>query len=208
MKSIYKSTILISLLFLCTAFTPEIYGQGSKIIYTNIDWQWNLPVGNDYANVFSGWGANIESGYFVTENVAVGAFLSFHTNNKYIERQTLQTQAGAITTDQQHSIFQLPFGLTSRYVFSGRDFVKPYLGAKIGASYSKVASYMNIYEVYDKPWGFFISPEIGATFYPNSTKKYGIHLATYYSYATNSTDFLGYSVNGLHNWGIRLGVEF
>ena len=48
-------------------------------------------------------------GYYVIPKFLVGAFISYHTNNKYIDRQTLPVSStSAITSDQQHSIFQLP----------------------------------------------------------------------------------------------------
>lgn len=36
----------------------------------------------------------------------------------------------------------------------------------------------------------------------------GLHFALYYSYGTNKADVLHYSVDGLSNFGFRLGVSF
>ena len=36
----------------------------------------------------------------------------------------------------------------------------------------------------------------------------GIHVAAYYSYGTNKGDVLTYSVSGLSNFGLRIGVAF
>ena len=36
----------------------------------------------------------------------------------------------------------------------------------------------------------------------------GLHFALYYSYGTNKADVLHYSVDGLNNFGFRLGVSF
>ena len=36
----------------------------------------------------------------------------------------------------------------------------------------------------------------------------GIHVALYYSYATNEGDVLVYRVNNLNNFGLRVGISF
>ena len=58
--------------------------------YYNIDWQFNIPLGNNFSDGASGWGMNFEGGYYVTQDIAVGAFLNFHTNNEYFPRRTLR----------------------------------------------------------------------------------------------------------------------
>ena len=78
--------------------------QAVSSTYFNVDWQFNAPVGNSYADKASGWGMNFEGGYYVMPKMAIGAFISYHTNNKYIDRQTLMLKSNsALTTDQQHS---------------------------------------------------------------------------------------------------------
>ena len=43
---------------------------------------------------------NFEGGYYVMPKMAIGAFISYHTNNKYIDRQTLMLKSNsALTTD-------------------------------------------------------------------------------------------------------------
>lgn len=210
MKKIYNSIKFIALIFMCTAIPSLVKAQTVSNMYYNIDWQINSPFANDFANTTSGWGAHAEAGYFVTPNISVGGFLSFHTNNKYIDRQTISlSESSALTSDQQHSIFQIPFGAALRYTFQQPgSMIEPYVGLKLGANYTEISSTLNIFEVYDRPWGFYTGPEVGLNFYPNPDKKIGLHLAAYYNYSTNSSDILSYSVNGLNNWGIRLGVAF
>ena len=109
--------------------------QISLDTYYNIDWQFNIPVSNNFSNKASGWGMNFEGGYYVYRNIAVGAFLSYHTNNEYIPRRTLQLNSTlALNTDQQHQMFTLPFGALIRYRFIESDF-QPYVGMKLGACY-------------------------------------------------------------------------
>lgn len=111
MKKIYKSIKLIALLVACLAIPSLAGAQVVKNMYFNVDWQINSPFSQDFSDKTSGWGAHAEAGYYVIPNFSVGAFISYHTNNKYIDRQTLPVSStSAITSDQQHSIFQLPFG--------------------------------------------------------------------------------------------------
>ena len=85
--------------------------------YANIDWQFNFPLSNHFADKASGWGMSFEGGYYVTPNIALGAFLAYHSNHEYFGRQTLPVgEGGSINTDQQHTLFQLPFGLAGRYI--------------------------------------------------------------------------------------------
>lgn len=209
MKKIYKSIKLIALLVACLAIPSLAGAQVVKNMYFNVDWQINSPFSQNFSDKTSGWGAHAEAGYYVIPNFSVGAFISYHTNNKYIDRQTLPVgSTSAITSDQQHSIFQLPFGAAFRYNVAPESQFQPYAGLQMGANYSEMSTYMNVLKVYDRNWGFYVSPEIGMNMYFTPQKQIGLHIAAYYNYATNKGDVLTYSIDGLNNWGIRLGLAF
>ena len=71
---------------------------------------------------------NFEGGYYFPNNFGVGAFIAYHTNNEYIPRQTFPVgETSTVTTDQQHSVFQLPFGATGRYRFLQTNVLEPYV---------------------------------------------------------------------------------
>lgn len=209
MKKIINTIKVSILLFFGLTASSAINAQNINNMYLNFDWQLNMPLSNSFADQFSGWGANVDAGYYLTDNIGVGAFLSYHTNRKYIDKQTLTLGEGSnVTTDQQHSIFQLPFGVAARYSFTPGNLFQPYVGLKLGTAYSKVSTYMNVFELSDKRWGFYVSPEIGANVYLDPQNRFGIHVATYYSYSTNKSEVLGYTIDGLNNWGVRIGVSF
>ena len=112
---------------------------------------------------------NFEGGYYILPDLSIGAFINYHTNNEYISRQTLPiSNSAALTTDQQHSVFQLPFGFATHYRFSDGA-CQPYIGLKLGANYTKMSSDFYIYEVKDNTWGFYVSPEVGVNIYPGQT---------------------------------------
>ena len=175
--------------------------------YINIDWQFNAPLSNHFADKASGWGMNFEGGYYVLPDLSIGAFINYHTNNEYIPRQTLPiNNSSALTTDQQHSVFQLPFGFATHYRFSDGVF-QPYIGLKLGANYTKMSSDFYIYEVKDDTWGFYVSPEIGVNIYP-WPNSIGFHLAGFYNYSTNKGTVFNYDMDKLQNFGFRVGVAF
>lgn len=208
MKTIkYLSIKIMAAATLALVFAMPAKAQITSNTYFNADWQFNGPLSNHYTDKASGWGMNFEGGYYVTPGLALGAFINYHTNNEYIPRQTFSLGAtSTITTDQQHSIFNLPFGVTAHYRFS-KGVCQPYVGVKLGANYNKTSSYFSSLEAYDKNWGFYASPEIGTNIYPWE-KGIGFHVAAYYSYATNKATVLNYSIDGLSNIGFRLGIAF
>ena len=133
----FVAAVVVALSLPATGHSQILYNG-----YFNIDWQYNWPLGDSYADKSSGWGMNFEGGYYFPSNVGLGAFIAFHTNNKYIPRQTFPIGGtGAITTDQQHSVFQLPFGVTGRYRFTQGRVLEPYVAVKVPVfSFEKLAN--------------------------------------------------------------------
>lgn len=176
--------------------------------YANIDWQFNFPSSDGFVKKGSGWGMNFEGGYYLSDNLSVGAFLAYHSNHKYIPRQTLPLSGNsALNTDQQHTLFQLPFGVSGRYTFNREGLLQPYFGLKLGPQYARLKTDFNAFQNTDNTWGFYVSPEIGVKIFPWVYRP-GIHVAAYYSYATNKGEVLTYSVDGMSNFGLRLGLAF
>lgn len=200
--------IICAVLFAAAAAMPSTgKAQISLDTYYNIDWQFNIPLGNNFSSTASGWGMNFEGGYYVTPEIAVGGFLSFHTNNEYFSRRTIAiNETLSMNSDQQHQMFTLPFGLLARYRFQEADF-QPYVGMKLGMCYSQFSNYYYIFLTDENRWGFFMSPEIGFNYYPWANGV-GFHMAIYYSFATNKCDLMSYKQSTLNNIGFRLGLAF
>ena len=190
------------------AFALPAKAQITPMTYFNVDWQFSAPISNNFSNKASGWGMNFEGGYYVLPDLSIGAFINYHTNNEYIPRQTLPiNSSSALTTDQQHSVFQLPFGLATRYAWNRGGAFQPYVGVKLGTQYAQLKSTFNVFETNKDTWGFYVSPEIGFNVYPWAYGP-GLHFAAYYSYGTNKGDLFTYSVDGLSNFGLRVGIAF
>ncbi len=177
--------------------------------YFTIDWQVGIPVGTSFADRASGWGMNFEGGYHILPQLAVGGFLNYQTNLRSVGRETLAlTPNTALTTKQKHAVFQIPFGVTSRWLFLTKGIAQPYVGLKLGPNYSQFSSYYYVVQRSVDSWGFYLSPEVGVNLYPNPRRRYGFHVAAYYSYATNRGDLMVYHIDGLNNFGFRFGVVF
>lgn len=204
----HKPFKMIALSIFAMILALPSYAQTSDTFYSNVDWQFNFPISNNFADKASGWGMNFEGGYYLTENFAIGGFLTYHSNHKYIPRQTISIgDNGSLNTDQQHTVFQLPFGVAGRYTFNREGMFQPYISVKAGPQYAKLKTTFNAFQNDDSTWGFYVSPEIGVNIFPWVYRP-GIHVAAYYSYATNKGSVMTYHVDGMSNFGLRLGIAF
>ena len=199
--------ICILLAAAAVAFTAsEASAQMGKKDYINGGWQFNGTVGNNFVQSAQGYGAYIEGGYYLTPMFAIGGFASFNTNNEYVPRQTYTfDDKSALTTDLDRSVYQVPFGTTFRVRFM-RSEVQPYVEAKIGTEYSVQSTYMSTFVSRQDNWGFYMSPEVGVTFFPFHKTDFGFQVAAYYSYSPNRNKY--YVLNGLNTVGFKLGVAF
>ena len=201
-KMIYVLATAAAMLLAAT----QADAQMGKRYYVNGGWQFNGTLANDFAESAQGYGAYMEGGYFITPMLAVGGFASFNTNNEYVPRKTYTfSDMSALTTDLNRSIYQVPFGVTMRVRFM-RTMFQPYIEAKLGAEYSTQSTYMSTFVNRHDNWGFYISPEVGMTFFPFERTDFGFQVAVYYSYATNQNKAV--DINGLNNLGFKLGIAF
>lgn len=205
MKTLKKYRLAIAAMVLAGATLPA-QSQVSLDAYYNVDWQLNIP-SNKYVDKVSGWGMNFDAGWYLTPDFAIGAFMNYHTNNQYVDRSVVSlSDETAVYTDQQRSLYQLPFGITALYRFIESDW-QPYAALKLGAEYAYTSSYYNIYKSSRDSWGFYLSPEIGVRWYPWAN-GIGLHAAAYYSFSTNQSTVMGAEFKDPSNFGFRLGVAF
>ena len=201
-RIIYTLAVLTAVLLA----TTQANAQMGKPYYINGGWQFNGTIANNVAESAQGYGAYMEGGYYVTPMIAVGGFASFNSNDQYYGKQTFYfDDHSALTTDLTRSLYQVPFGATLRCRFLWTE-LQPYIEAKIGTEYAQQSTYMSTYVSRHDNWGFYISPEIGMSWFPFSQTDFGFQLAVYYSYATNSNK--AYNLNGINNLGFKLGVAF
>jgi hypothetical protein len=200
--------ILFTIAALAAFFLTSVQAdaQMGKKYYINSGWQFNGTLANDFAESAQGYGAYFQGGYYITPMFAIGGFASFNTNNEYVPKKTYTfSDMSALTTDLNRSIYQVPFGATMRYRFL-RSMFQPYIEAKVGAEYSSQNTYMSTFVNRHDNWGFYVSPEVGLTFFPFEKTDLGFQIAVYYSYATNVNKAI--DLEGLNNLGFKLGMAF
>lgn len=201
-KIIYMFAATVALVLMST----QADAQMGKRQYVNGGWQFNGTLNNEVVKSAQGYGAYLETGYYITPMLAVGGFVSFNSNNRYFPKQTYTfDDKSALTTDLSRSVFQLPFGSTLRVRFM-RSRIQPYFEAKIGSEYSTQSTYMSTFVSRKSNWGFYVSPEIGMTVYPFHKDDFGFQIAAYYSYSTNRNS--SYNMDGINNLGFKLGIAF
>lgn len=207
MKTVKKYSIRLGVaLVLTAAFAMPAKSQVSLDAYYNVDWQLNIPI-NDFVDKTSGWGMNFDAGWYLTPDFAIGAFMNYHTNSQYLNRGVVNlNHETAVYTDQQRSLYQLPFGVTALYRIIESDW-QPYVAVKLGAEYAHMSSYYYIYKSSADTWGFYMSPEIGVRWYPWANGM-GLHAAAYYSFSTNDGTVMGQKMDTPGNFGFRLGLAF
>ena len=206
MKRLHTIAALVALML---STSLPMRAQVLENTYFTIDWQVGIPIGTSFADKASGWGMNFEGGYHILPQLAIGGFFNYQTNLRRVGRETLAlTPNTALTTKQKHAVFQIPFGVTSRWLFLTKGIAQPYVGLKLGPNYSQFSSYYYVVQRSVDRWGFYLSPEVGVNLYPNPQRRYGFHVAAYYSYATNEGNLMVYHINGLNNFGFRFGVVF
>ena len=207
MKTLKKYTVRLAVAAaLFAGISLPAKSQVSLDAYYNVDWQLNIPL-NNYADKVSGWGMNFDAGWYLTPDIAIGTFLNYHTNSKYIDRAVVNlSDETAVFTDQQRSLYQLPFGVTALYRIIESDW-QPYVALKLGAEYANMSSYYYIYKSSEDSWGFYMSPEVGVRWYPWDNGM-GLHAAAYYSFSTNNGSVMGSDMETPGNFGFRLGLAF
>ncbi|MBQ1177981.1 MAG: outer membrane beta-barrel protein [Bacteroidaceae bacterium] len=207
MKSLKQYAVRLAMtVALIAGISAPAKSQVSLDAYYNVDWQFNIP-SNKFVDKVSGWGMNFDAGWYLTPDIAIGAFMNYHTNNQYVDRAVVHvSDATSIYTDQQRSLYQLPFGLTMLYRIIESDW-QPYVAMKLGAEYAYTSSYYNIYKSSEDSWGFYVSPEIGVRWYP-LPNGVGLHAAAYYSFSTNKSSVMGAELHNPSNFGFRLGLAF
>ena len=201
-KFIYILAACVAMIFIA----GEANAQMSKRYYVNGGWQFNGTLSNNVASSAQGYGAYMEGGYYVTPMIAIGGFASFNSNDEYFPKQTYYfDDNSALTTDLDRSLYQVPFGATLRCRFMRTQF-QPYIEAKVGTEYSSQSTYMSTFVNRHDNWGFYMSPEIGFTYFPFEKTDFGFQFAVYYSFCTNRNET--YDIKGINNLGFKLGIAF
>ncbi len=166
---------------------------------------WNVSVPTGDASNFVGEtslrGGQFEFRNFLTSRLSLGGSLGWNGYQEYEPRATYSIENGAITTDLTKFVYTLPVLVNAHHYFPVSEYVLPYVGAGIGAKYSRHAIYYNIYATEENKWGFAVRPEVGVIFPWGGG---GVLLAADYLWATNDSSTLDFDNSASLNF--RLGI--
>lgn len=176
--------------------------------YYQVGWQFDFPIHSGFTNRMNDLGLYLDAGYYLTPHISLGGFINVSNRSDYIPRQTFAVGTVAVNTDQVRSFIQVPFGASLRYRFAWRSRWQPYVGVKLGANYAEAESEQQLYSYQDKSWGVYASPEVGINLFPFKKKYVGFNLAAYCSYASNHSNVFFADIEGMNNFGIRVGLTF
>ncbi|MGD1892714.1 MAG: outer membrane beta-barrel protein [Cyclobacteriaceae bacterium] len=168
-----------------------------------LSWNVSVPLGQstNFVGETSLRGGQFEFRDFLNSNLSLGGSLGWNGYQEYEPRETYPIDNGAITTDLTKFVYTLPVLFNVHRYFPVSENVLPYIGAGIGAKYSRHAIYYSIYTTEENKWGFAVRPEIGVIFPINDV---GIILAADYLWATNDSSILNFGNTSSLNF--RLGM--
>lgn len=194
---IIVSTLLLS--NLCFA-----QPKGSSEWHGN--WEFGVPVGNNFVTHFSALGFNLGYSRFIEENVAIGLEFGWNNYYQYEPTKTYQFTDGAATTDLYKYIYTLPITLNITHYFKVNNLLTPYGRLGMGAQYSEQNLYYNVYETTNDNWGFVAIPEIGTLIHFGKYNPWSLNLSVRYKYSTNkATEF---DINSVQTVNFAVGFAF
>ena len=193
---------IVTLLITGTTAQAQGFSGDDKFL---IAWEVAFPT-NDFVSETSFAGGKIGYQRRISDNIFVGISGSWNSFSEYVSKTTYQKPdgSGAITTDIVKELYSVPLTADIQYFLKGSSMFTPYVGLGLGAQYSDQTIYFNIYNIYDKNWGFVARPEIGALYSFN--RKSALSLSATYNFATNKSELV--DVNNMSHFVLALGFVF
>lgn len=192
MKKIY--TIIIAILVAATSFAQSSHRITQ--IYS-LSWQSSLPLGSsaDFIPSMGLNGADFNFGFFVTDNIAVGADFAWGYNQKSLGPEVYNVGDNtAIYAALYKTTQTIPMKAQVKYLFNPRGFVKVYASAGIGATSYTEYTQIQEYQFSNSSWGFLMSPEVGVYIPFGRDAQWGANLVAGYNWATNKAQNMYFNV--------------
>lgn len=192
MKKIY--TIAIALLVAATSFAQS--GHRYTQVYS-FNWQSSLPLGEsaEFVPNMCFNGANFNFGFFVTDNISIGADFSWGYNQKAVSPEVYYINDNtAVYTALYKTTQNIPMKAQFKYLFNPEGFVKVYASAGLGATSYTEYTQIQEYQFSNSSWGFLMSPEVGVYIPFGRNSQWGANVVAGYNWATNKVQNLYFNV--------------
>jgi hypothetical protein len=184
--------IFITAIALLVAVSSFAQGHRYSQVYS-FSWQTSLPLGKPAEFIPSvGFnGANFNFGFFVTDNIAIGADFSWGYNQKQVAPEVYYIGNNAAVYAALYKTTQtIPMKAQFKYLFNPDGFVKVYAAAGLGATSYAEYTQIQEYQFSDSSWGFLMSPEVGIYIPFGKDSQWGANLTAGYNWATNKAQNL------------------
>ncbi len=205
--SLFKLSVVGVLLYLFS-FSSTVFAQQEDKLYFGVGYNITHPLSNTFTNETGFWGGHIEAEYYIDKTYSVGFNVGWNTLLKYIPTKTyhLVGEAGDITTDMYHSVYNIPLTLFGRYHFMQTQRFKPFVGLALGAQSTQFAQYYSVYEDKQSAWGVVARPELGTVIRISKNDRTNLIVGVDYSFATNSDKNI--SINNIQGVEFKVGIQF
>ncbi|HVY74507.1 MAG TPA: hypothetical protein VG890_06740 [Puia sp.] len=197
-----KKIFLIILVFIQVAGMAQQRGTSDF----HVNWEFGVPVGNNFITNFSALGFNIGYGKFIKDDLAVGFDLGWNNYYQYAPTKTYEYPGGAATTDLYKYIHTLPMTLYAVHYFHTESIFAPFVKLGLGAQYSEQNIYYNVYETTNENWGFTAIPEIGTVVHFRKDNPWGLYTSVRYKYSTNKAEVFG--INNVSSINFNVGLAY
>ncbi|MBO7763470.1 MAG: hypothetical protein J6S16_00870 [Bacteroidales bacterium] len=192
MKKILITVVAVLVASVSFAQTNHRFSQ----VYS-FGWQSSVPLGAqaDFISRAGFNGADFNFGFFVTDNIAVGADFAWGYNHKSVPAEIYQVSENCAVYAALYKTTQtIPMKAQFKYLFNPEGFVKVYAAAGLGATSYVEYTQIQEYEFSNSSWGFLMSPEVGVYIPFGKHAPWGANVVAGYNWATNNAQNLYFNV--------------
>ena len=132
-------------------------------------------------------GISIDYRQNVTENIAIGTHLGWHTFYSEQAKATYTRDNQSLTGKQYRYSNNFPLLVTGTYYLSPDAFVSPFASLGLGTVYTRRNTDMNLYTVEQEAWNFALHPEVGV--HLNTADEVGVVISLKYLHGFTAGDF-------------------
>lgn len=206
-----KIILLLAIILSCVGVSnAQSYsrGGGMRQIY-GLNYQTNVPIGGsrDFISNASFEGVSFNWSYFVTENIAVGADLSYNNYHRKIGQEIYRPNENMAVNAAQYRYTQVfPLKAQVKYFFNPDSFIKGYAGLGIGALSAGQHIVIQDIDVWDNNWGFLVAPEIGVLIPFGADSPFGANLTAGYNFSTNKSAIGNTSSDNRQSFYFNVGM--
>ncbi len=167
----------------------------------------SLPLSNrSFIDKTSLKGARFFYREMLNENVSAGLDLGYAGFNDYTPPAVYTSPGSAVYTDLYNYVDHYTVAISGEYIFSPYKRVMPYAGVGLGASYTNIRLYYNIYNDAQTKWGALIRPYAGVMMRFGKRSSWGAFANVLMDYSTLRAP--DYDYKGFSSLALQAGIVY